>query len=621
MYERSAIVLERYFENYLEYRREYNLRDNFSNYCELVQKLEKYQTNYQKEYDAIQDYNESLKKIKAIEVAQEKLYKKSAKLEYNRNILFNTIDGKVEDLKKCIEKIEVDVIKNNEEMQQLKEDFISALNDYNDKRFELSKAKRYKKMAENDYNEIYETSKENFEGITPEIVENTKEFAKFNDNESIIETLQENGKNEKIPFNEDVISNVTPFGIEVAKHEADAYLTIYDKMGKLLADIEEGTANIDLHKKYLKNEKAKIDFILGVKEYIFQFLDYERMTVIHGRKSHNRLMSEACESFNADIIQINNLYELLLKEIANKATKKSYRDLYNKSYLTEIKEKEEKFKKEKNRVNLNTATLINTNYWRIEGIRAIYTVFYKNVSEVFGKDVEEFEIPKDIDDDTPETDVQNQEIDDDTEVDSKMEKIPDVKMPFKTLQITEESIDDMDDKDDDEDDEIMNKYKSINIEDNYNYEENEENDSYNEEDSLKVEAATEIVDNMINNFNEEPSEEFDIFGDKYRDIAFPEDNIIPRKIKEERKKSKTSSKKTEKEEIEDTENIENENEDEEDDDEENLLDSVKTIKRKSKKGNEIEDVALTEDADEKKGLLRKMRKITNVKKNFADDIW
>ena len=53
MYERSAIVLERYFENYLDYRRECNLRDNFSNYCELVQKLEKYQTNYQKEYDVV----------------------------------------------------------------------------------------------------------------------------------------------------------------------------------------------------------------------------------------------------------------------------------------------------------------------------------------------------------------------------------------------------------------------------------------------------------------------------------------------------------------------------------------------------------------------------------------
>lgn len=602
MYERSAIVLERYFENYLDYRRECNLRDNFSNYCELVQKLEKYQTNYQKEYDAIQDYNESLKKIKAIQVAQEKLYKKSAKLEYNRNILFNTIDGKVEDLRKCIEKIEEDVIKNNEEMQEVKEKFVEALNDYNDKRFELSKAKRYKKMAENDYTEIYETSKENYEGISNETVETARGFAKFDDNESIIVALQENGKNEKIPFNEDVITNVTPLGIEVAKHEVEAYLTIYDKMGRLLADIEEGTANIDLHKKYLKNEKAKIDFILGVKEYIFQFLDYERMTVIHGRKSHNRLMSEACESFNADIVQINNLYELLLKEIANKATKKSYRDLYNKSYLTEIKEKEERFKKEKNRVNLNTATLINTNYWRIEGIRAIYTVFYKNVSEVFGKDVEEFEIPKDMDEDASDSDTGDQTSYNDSQIEEKIEKMVETKMPFKTKTISEDSIDGLE-EDDDSVQEIMSKYNvSSSTEDEEDDEDENDSEEYEEEKEVEQDyEEPEEVEN-VQAFEEKQTEEFDIFGDKYRDIAFPEIDIIPKKGKKEAKK---------------IENIEEVSE------EENLLDTVKTIKRKDKKSkeNEIEDIALTEDATSKKGLLRKMRKITSVKKNFADDIW
>lgn len=611
MYERSAIVLERYFENYLDYRREYNLRDNFSNYCELVQKLEKYQTNYQKEYDAIQDYNESLKKIKSIQVAQEKLYKKSAKLEYNRNILFNTIDGKVEDLKKCIEKIEADVAKNNEEMLEMKEKFIEALNDYNDKRFELSKAKRYKKMAENDYNEIYETAKENYDGIVSEIVETAKGFAKYDDTESIIETLQENGKNEKIPFNEDVITNVTPFGIEVAKNEVDTYLTIYDKMGKLLADIEEGTANIELHKKYLKNEKAKIDLILGIKEYIFQFLDYERMTVIHGKKSHNRLMSEACESFNADIVQINNLYDLLLKEIANKATKKSYRDLYNKSYLTEIKEKEEKFKKEKNRVNLNTATLINTNYWRIEGIRAIYTVFYKNVSEVFGKDVEEFEIPEDIDDEVSEAEIPSQ-VEYEAEDDEKVEKVPEVKMPFKIKAITEESLEDLEteDEESDEDDEIINKYKPV----DYDTEEDDDIEEIEEENTNieEPENVEDIVDNIVKDFSKESDEEFDIFGDKYRDIAFPENDIVPKKVKETRKKN---SRKTE---VQDVEEIKS---DIDEDDEENLLDSVKTIKRKGKKENEIEDIELTEEVTAKKGLLKKMRKITNVKKNVADDIW
>ena len=87
MYERSAIVLERYFENLLDYRRECNLRDNFNNYCELIEKLEKFQINYQKEIEATQEYNDSLRKIKSVQLAQDKLYKKSAKMEYNRNLL------------------------------------------------------------------------------------------------------------------------------------------------------------------------------------------------------------------------------------------------------------------------------------------------------------------------------------------------------------------------------------------------------------------------------------------------------------------------------------------------------------------------------------------------------
>lgn len=397
MYERSAIVLERYFDNLLNYRRECNLRDNYNNYCELVEKLEKYQINYQKEVAATKEYNTSLERIKQIQLAQKGLYKKSAKLEYDRNLLFNNLDGKIEDIRKCIEKIEEDVQENNASMQETKENLLSALEDYNEKRFELSKCKRYKKMAENDYNELYEISKNNYDGITAENIAEAKAFAKFDDESDIIETLAQNGKDEKIPFNEEVIECATKFGIEIAKKEAASYLVIYDKMTKLLSDIDDGTAKINLHKKYVRNEKAKIDFILSVKEYQVQFLDYERMTVIHGRKSHNRLMSEACENFNTDIAQIDNLYTLLSKEIANKSTKKAYKELYNKSYLIDIEENDEKFKKEKNKINLSTATIMNTNYWRIEGIKNIYTVFYKDVVEVFGKTLDEFEVPKDPD--------------------------------------------------------------------------------------------------------------------------------------------------------------------------------------------------------------------------------
>lgn len=590
MYERSAIVLERYFENLLEYRREGNLRDNFNNYCDLVEKLEKYQINYQKEVSATQEFNESLEKIKVIQASQEKLYRKSAKLEYNRNLLFNNIDAKVEDTRRCIEKIEADVEKNNESMIESKENLIAALEEYNEKRFELSKCKRYKKMAENAYNESLETARKNYDEITNEILTLAKTFSKFEDSTDIIEELENNGKDEKIPFNQEVIENATTFGIDIAKKEAAGYLVLYDKMTKLLSDIDEGATKIELHKKYARNEKAKMDFIYAAKDYMVQFLDYERMTIIHGRKSHNRLMSEACENFATDIVQINNLYELLLREIANKATKKAYKELYNKSYLKDIQDKEEKFKREKNRVNLNTATLINSNYWRIEGIKEIYTVYYKNVSEVFGKTVDEFDLPKE----ESEEDNQEESFGEDIQDDSATIVKERAKIPFELITEYENSSAEESSEDEDNAEENVFETKADNIDTSEDIEDSDYYDTYDD-----------IIDNVVEEFQEGTlDEDFDIFGEKYRDIDFSETASI--------KKRKSIQ------EIEEDEEIPYEL----DEEEENLFVDVKPVKRQSKKKNEIEDVEITSEESNPTVLIKKMRKISNVKKKKTEgEIW
>lgn len=601
MYERSAIVLERYFDDLLGYSDKCNLRDNFNNYCNLVEKLEKFQINYNKELSATQEFNKSLKKVKAIQSAQEKLYQRAVKLEYNRNLLFNNIEGKVEDTRKGIEKVEEDVEKNNQEMQAKKEELLEALVEYNEKRLELSKCKRYKKMAENDYNEIFEISQTNFEGITQDRVAEAKKFAKFDDSESIIEVLEDNGKGEKIPFNEGVMENATKFSIENSKKLVSSYLVIYDKMNKLLTDINAGVAKVGLHKKYARNEKAKVDFLLAVKEYVVQFLDYERMTVIHGRKSHNRLMTEACENFETDIKQIDNLFELLLREIANKATKKAYKELYNKSYLIDIQEKEERFKKEKNRVNLNTATLINSNYWRIDGIKNIYTIFYKTVSEVFERDVAEFDLPKEIDDESPEEIIEQNEIAPiEEEVISEKAKIP-----FE--------ID-----------------SSLDIEDD-GLEEEDENKFKNYSD------YSEIIDDVADEIETEKfEEEFDIFGEKYHDVDVAEvtRELLEKENEDEKKKENANSliENMDEDDFDDIENIEDkifEDEEsifkddnipyEEEEGEENL--EVSMIKNRRKKENEIEDFDLTKE-EKGKNIIKKLRKISNVKrKKTEEDIW
>lgn len=601
MYERSAIVLERYFDDLLGYSDKCNLRDNFNNYCNLVEKLEKFQINYNKELSATQEFNKSLKKVRAIQSAQEKLYQRAVKLEYNRNLLFNNIEGKVGDTRKGIEKVEEDVEKNNQEMQAKKEELLEALVEYNEKRFELSKCKRYKKMAENDYNEIFEISQTNFEGITQDRIVEAKKFAKFDDSESIIEVLEDNGKGEKIPFNEGVMENATKFSIENSKKLVSSYLVIYDKMNKLLTDINAGVAKVGLHKKYARNEKAKVDFLLAVKEYVVQFLDYERMTVIHGRKSHNRLMTEACENFETDIKQIDNLFELLLREIANKATKKAYKELYNKSYLIDIQEKEERFKKEKNRVNLNTATLINSNYWRIDGIKNIYTIFYKTVSEVFERDVAEFDLPKEIDDESPEEIIEQNEIAPiEEEVISEKAKIP-----FE--------ID-----------------SSLNIEDD-GLEEEDENKFKNYSD------YSEIIDDVADEIETEKfEEEFDIFGEKYHDVDVAEvtRELLEKENEDEKKKENANTliEDMDEDDFDDIENIEDrifEDEEsifkddnipyEEEEGEENL--EVSMVKNRRKKENEIEDFDLTKE-EKGKNIIKKLRKISNVKrKKTEEDIW
>ena len=587
MYERSAIVLERYFANLLEYVNECNVKENYSNYIQLVEKLEKFQTNYRKEYAANQDFGISLKEIKDIQANQEKLYKRSAKLEYNRNLLFNNVDTKVEDIARVMEKIEADVDKNAQDMKQVRESFINALDGYNSRRAELAKCRRLKKMAENEYNEVYEETRDNFDGIFPETIAKIKAFSKFKDEADIISVLEENGKDEKIPFNEEVMACATAFSTEIAKKEAAIYLVVYDKMTKLLNDIDNGSARIELHKKYARNEKAKIDFLLAAKDYVVQFLDYERMTVIHGRKSHNRLMSEACENFRSDINQINNLYELLLKETANKATKKAYKELYNKSYISDIKQKEEKFKKEKNRVNLNTATLVNSNYWRIEGIRNIYQVFYYNVSEVFGRNVQEYDLPNEF----ANRDDGSSESDDDTLMEDIIEEVDNEEIPFivdepeepvkketrgrkKKVVVEEvpvesekdepviedededtssdeeddavldEDVDTISDEDDDDDDESIfpntnfkRKKLAFDILEKEEDEEEEvdetEEDMSDEEESVyeskfKIKDYEDILNENLN--KDVAAEDFDIFGEKYKNVNFDVD-VLPAKIK------------------------------------------------------------------------------------------
>ena len=401
MYERSAIVLERYFNNVLGYSSENNLKVNFDNFCSLVGKLAEYQECYKQEQTAIQEFDNVTERLNTIQKNQEKLYKKSAKLEFNRNLLFNNIEDKPENIERCMTKIENDVDKNKEAFKVAREDFITTLKEFNEKKKVLNRAKKERKEAEKAYKEVLEISIYNVENINEFTLELARNFNGAEIKEKVVNLMRDNGKNEKIPFDETVINQAVDLGLDVAQKEAQCYVEIYDNILRVFDEIERNDVRIEKFKKRMRNVKVKLDFLFAEKEYIVQFLDYERIISVNGIRTYKKLIGQACENFELDVVQINNLYELILKEIAYKSSKKLYKELYNKTYLLDIYQKEATFKKEKTKVSLNVGTVLGSNYWRIEGIKNIYTEFYRIISEEFEKDLDEFDVP----DEEDETDV------------------------------------------------------------------------------------------------------------------------------------------------------------------------------------------------------------------------
>ena len=105
----------------------------------------------------------------------------------------------------------------------------------------------------------------------------------------------------------------------------------------------------------------------ALKEYLIQYLDNERLSAVNGEQEHKKMMKEACKNFESDLVQINNMYELLLREIAGKATKKMYKELYDVEYLNKLKQNSIEFEKQISKLNL-MGTVIDPNHWRNEGM-------------------------------------------------------------------------------------------------------------------------------------------------------------------------------------------------------------------------------------------------------------
>ena len=395
-------------------------------------------------------------------------------------------------------------------------------------------------------------------GVKNAIEQTRKQLAEYQTEDKkryiqeITNIMLRNGKNERVPFDNLAIENAVNARMEIAQEEAGLYISIYERMKKLLIELNSGNIKLAKSEKVLRDASVKFDFLNAKKEYIVSFLDNERITAMNGKIIHESLMKEACRNFQVDIKQINNLYELVARETVGKATKKAYKELYNKTYLKDIQEKERDFEEEVTNIKINMGTVINSNYWRIEGIKNIYNTFQEEISEKFNKDLSEYRV-EDINEEnennilfTTNNEEQitnnNEEVEEDNiENYIKLDK-PNRNIKNEDKKIDEDEYDDYYDDDYDEDSDYDEYYEDDDYDD-YD-DEDEYDDEYDDDYDDEYEDDDEYNDDIELQFDDDYEDEYDD-EDTEEDDEITEEKL-DNMIRKSRKNKKNTNKKEEK---------------------------------------------------------------------------
>ena len=498
MYERSAIVLEKNFNTILGFDKKPNLKTIYKDYKEITEEIQKYQSILEEEDKVINEFDETANEIRKIQQEQKKLYKSNIKLEEDRNQLFDNLEDEPEVIEKKLLKIETTVSENNQKLEEIREKYIKTITEFEQKQQDRNACSKDKRAEEKKHLQLIEKITNDFKEIDKEMVKNIKTFISTDEEAvktNIIEIMIENGKDERIPFNKAIIENAVNTRTTIARREAECYMAIFEKTRRLLTELNNDDIKMDKYNKTLRDVSAKLSFLKAMKLYIVSFLDNERMSTINGIKIHNKLMEEACENFTADMEQVRKLYELIIREITNKSSKKAYKELYNKEYLKNIEDKEKNFEEEVNNIRVNAGAIINSNYWRIEEIKNIYDVFQNEVTQKFGKDLSEFQPQEE----------NEEEIEEKTEIEDDI---------FKT-KISDEDTEYVEEFEFDDDDE----YDEADNEKEYYEDEEECEDEDDEEYEDDYEEDEEYEDEYDDNFEDDDQYEDDgeEFDDEYED--------------------------------------------------------------------------------------------------------
>ena len=517
MYERSAIVLERYFEKIFGLNKENNLKTNYKNYEQIVKVVKEYKKTSHEEEEVMEKFDEIASEIEEIQKKQTKIHEQNLEIENQRDKLFNDLGENPSILDTKLQKIEINTEKNIEELKDLRIRYVKAMVLFTERQKERNKYARIRRTAEAEFRNQVMIANKIFESVNKIDIKNIQDFIEtenYSVEQQILDIMIKNGKSERVPFSNKALEKAVKARVEIEKKEAKLYMNIYSKTKKILDEIENDNIKTQKAEKLIKDTSVKLSFLEAEKEYIVIFLDNERMTSINGPRIHEKLMEEACKNFEEDMIQINNLYELLLNETQNKSTKKMYNNLYNKNYLKQIEIKEKDFQKEATSIKVNLGTVINSNYWRIEGIKNIYKVFQDEVSEKLGKDLSDFKVE---------------------EIEEYIDEIPDISDNYS------DEIDKVSkiEKEDDDIDNIMNKYndEEEDEDDDYYIQDDEEED----EDDYYIQDDEEDEDEDEDDFEDYNEEDDDYYDNYYiQDDEEDEDDDDNKEFDEEDEESRNN---------------------------------------------------------------------------------
>lgn len=548
MYERNAIVIERYFNKMLGYDKKNSLKTNFQDYIELVDSLEKYKDISEEEETIMQEYDQIANKIREIQNNQEVLNKRNEKYQEERALLFESIDENAESIQKKLTNINNNIENINQEINENAQKYVNIIAEFNDKSAIRTTCERNKRKIEGDYNHKLNETLDNYQDIDPEYEKKAKKFLEETTEvieRELKEKIEKNGEKEKMPFDSNVIEKAINLSISIQKGETEILTFIYDKTNRLFVDIKNNATKCERYSKIIKDQKSKYDFLRAMQDYLIQFLDNERITSVNGKAEHKKIMKEACKSFDEDVAQISNLYLLLQKEIAKKATRKNYLELYNVDYIKTLTKKAEEFDNEVKKLKISL-TVINPNYWRIEGMQKIYDVFNQSVTQNYDRDLSEY-IEDDTEDNDSDSDFekdlnenlisnkeenkQNDEIQDVNKKQKKPEKVIDTRSEIDKkidmilgfnengqIEDIEEMDEDWDDDKNTEDDDFEED-EYINDEWDEPDENNEEDDDYEDKEDFELDDEEddenweeEILEDDDSEFDDDDEINFDIWG-------------------------------------------------------------------------------------------------------------